>query len=153
MRHRGLTKEEEDRLREIIGPELMGDPDSEEEDCAAVAAEGGLHGIALERPPRRARKARGAAAAAAAAASNPSAGPGGVEVGDLPLALRVPGFEPPADDRVRLLELEDRLQEMVKAGTASEAASDPYPRPLKLFPVFLTALESKVGEGGEGERG
>jgi hypothetical protein len=127
VRHRGLTKEEEDRLREIIGPELMGDPDSEGE---------GEAGDPVDPVPRRTRKARGAVGAVSG---------DGLGDGDLPLALRVPGFEPPADDRQRLLELEDRLQGMVKAGTACEAASDPYPRPLKLFPVFLTALESKVG--------
>ena len=138
VRHRGLTKEEEDRLRELIGPELMGDPVEGDDSGGRVTFTGA--GVVLG----------GASSASSLLAAASTGGGGGAAAGDrvaedeLPLTLRVPGFEPLGDDKARLRLLDDRLHDMVAAGTACEAASHPYPRPLKLFPVFLTALESQV---------
>ncbi len=132
VRNRALTKEEEDRLREIIGPELMGDPLEEDDDGNDG---GGADGRSLAHR-RKPQSVHGIG----------QVSDGAVVVGEdeLPLALRQPGFEPPAADKERLQLLDSQLHEMVIAGTACEAASNPYPRPLKLFPVFLTSLESHV---------
>lgn len=66
------------------------------------------------------------------------------QVTDLPPDLLLSGFTPALADKDRLLAVESELRGMIESGRACDAASDPFPKPLRLFPVFLTALESRV---------
>lgn len=127
-RNRKLTATEVARLRELLGPLLS-------DDSSSSSSSGSEGGEEADRAARRARRGRREAALRAADHD---------ALVQLPPSVIVHGFAPDDDTRRRLDAVEGQLKCMVDSGTASEAAVNPYPQPLRLFPVFLTALESKV---------
>jgi hypothetical protein len=148
VKHKHFTKEEETRLRELIGAELMGDDDATDGDKDKDKDKGPAKDSESPRPSARAAvdgDGDGAVTARQAALVDAVAdADAALRDGELPVALRQPCFAPTGLELARLRAVEGQLQAMVTAGTACDAACDPYPRPLKLFPVFLTALESRV---------
>ena len=156
-KHRRFTEKELTRLRQLIGP----DDDDEKEDAAITAAKAKAAADLGVDPATLLGDGKDVASAGAGAGAGSGAGAGaGARSGNsssstpsnaaehdgadgVLLALEDEGFKPSEDDAARLKACEQRLAAIMDAGQACDAANTPYPRPLRLFPVFLTALESQ----------